>query len=61
MSIFRRSGREATYVWAVSLDGSPVGLRVAERDGVTLVRANQTTVAVDFANAAVNLRRIRPR
>jgi hypothetical protein len=54
MSIFRRRGRETTYVWAVSLDGSPVKLEV-ESGPVTKVRAAGRTLVVDTANAAVRI------
>jgi oligo-alginate lyase len=42
MSIFRRTGREATYVWAVSLDGVPAKLTV---DGNT-VHVNGATLKI---------------
>ncbi len=56
MSIFRRTGRETTFVWAVSLDGAPVKLAV-EPGAVTKVRANGSTVTVDTAAATVRIER----
>jgi hypothetical protein len=56
MSIFRRTGRETTFVWAVSLDGAPVKLTV-EPGAVTKVRANGSTVTVDTGAATVRIER----
>jgi hypothetical protein len=56
MSIFRRTARDTTYVWAVALDGSAAPLEV-ETGAVTKVRAAGATVTVDFAAAAVRIER----
>jgi hypothetical protein len=59
MSIFRRRGRETTYVWAVSLDGSPVTLGPAATPGGVTVRAEagaaRWEVAVDMEHASVRV------
>jgi hypothetical protein len=54
MSIFRRTAQATTYVWAVSLDGSPVKLDVDAGD-VTTVRVSGKTLTVDVAKAAVRI------
>jgi hypothetical protein len=56
MSIFRRTARDTTYVWAVALDGSAVKLEV-EPGAVTKVRAAGATVTVDTAAATVRIER----
>jgi hypothetical protein len=56
MSIFRRTARDTTYVWAVALDGSAVKLEV-EAGGMTKVRVAGTTVTVDTTAATVKIER----
>jgi hypothetical protein len=53
MSLFRRKGRETTYVWAISLDGAPVKLAI---DGKT-VRVGASTVTIDPAAHKVLIER----
>ncbi len=62
MSIFRRRGREATFVWAVSLDGSPVKLDVASGVGGSVIveidaAEGAWTVNVDSEKLAVHVTR----
>jgi hypothetical protein len=56
MTIFRRSAKDTTYVWAVSLDGSAVKLEV-DAGAVTKVRAAGAAVTVDTAAATVRIER----
>jgi hypothetical protein len=51
-ALFRRSGREATYVWAVALDVAGANLETrAEADGAVTVRAAGRSVTVDTERA----------
>jgi hypothetical protein len=56
MAIFRRHARSTTFVWAVSLDGTPAALK-AETDaaGRTKVRAGSWTIAVDTEHPSVSV------
>jgi hypothetical protein len=53
IALFRRKGRETTYVWAISLDGVPVKLAVEGN----AVRVGASTVAVDTAAHTVRIER----
>jgi hypothetical protein len=55
-ALFRRSGREATYVWAVALDGAAANLETrAEANGAVTVRAAGRSVTVDTERATVRV------
>ena len=59
VAIFRRVALQATYAWAVALDGAPVQLKVTtEGPGVVAVRVNGgTNVSVDRDHATVRIAR----
>lgn len=56
MAIFRRSGRAATYVWAVSLDGAATPLAVNSGEVIT-VRAGGAALTVDPVKGIVGIKR----
>ena len=55
MSIFRRTGRSATFVWAVALDGAAVALQ-ADAGDLTTVHAAGWTVEIDFPNSKIHIK-----
>jgi hypothetical protein len=54
--IFRRNGQEATWVWAVSLDGKATGLRAQYAGDIVTARLEDHEVTVDFAKATVQVK-----
>jgi hypothetical protein len=54
--IFRRNGQEATWVWAVSLDGKATDLRAQYAGDIVTARLEDHEVTVDFAKATVQVK-----
>lgn len=56
LAIFRRTAQNTTYVWSVSLDGTPVPLHAREESGVVTVELQNRTITVDTAKPEVRVR-----